>query len=120
MKTMGDSHNLDLKSDVLLLADVFEKFINVCIEYYGLDLVTISAVLNVWDAALKVIRVKLELISDIDTYLFVEKGMKGGISYTTTRYSKANNKYMKSYDDSKPSKYITYLDVNNFCGCAMS
>ena len=58
--------------------------------------------------------VELKLISDIDMYLFVEKGMKGGISYICQR--QANSKYMKSYDDSKTSKYTTYLDTNNLYG----
>ena len=69
---------------------------------------------------LKMSGVKLELISDIDMYLFLKKYMRGGISCTAKRYSKANNKYMKSYDDSKPSKYITYLDINNLYGWTMS
>ena len=63
---------------------------------------------------------ELELISDIEMYLFVEKGMTGGISYIVKRFSKANNKYIKSYDNSKPRKYITYLDANNLYGWAMS
>ena len=53
-------------------------------------------------------------------YFFIEKGIRGGISYIAKRCSKANNKYMKPYNDSKPSKYITYLDAINLCVCAMS
>ena len=64
--------------------------------------------------------INLDLISDIDMHLFTEKRMKGGISYIAKRYSKANNKYMKCYDSSKESKYITYLDENNFYGWAIS
>ena len=64
--------------------------------------------------------IELELISDIYMYLFVEKRMRGRISYITKRYSKANNKYMKSYDNKKPSKYITFLNANNLCGSTMS
>ena len=64
--------------------------------------------------------IELELISDIYMYLFVEKRMRGRISYITKRYSKANNKYMKSYDNKKPSKYITFLDANNLYGSTMS
>ena len=52
-------------------------------------------------------------------YLFVEKGMREDNYYVANRYRKANNKYMTSYDDSKPSKYITYLDANNLHGWAM-
>ena len=68
----------------------------------------------------KMTEIKLELISNIDVHLFVEKGMRGGIFYIAKWYTKANNKYMKSYDDSKPSKYIMYFDVNNFFGRAIS
>ena len=64
--------------------------------------------------------IELELISDIDMHLFIEKGMGGGISYIAKRHSKANNKSIKSYDDKKSSKYIMYLDANNSYGWAMS
>ena len=60
--------------------------------------------------------VKLEKIIDIDMYLFIEKGLRGGISYIAKRYSKANNKYIKDYDPTKPSIYIQYLDMNNLHG----
>ena len=68
---------------------------------------------------LKMTGIKLDLISDIDIHLFIEEGMKGGISYIPKRHSKANNKYMECYDSSKESKYITYLDANNLYGWAM-
>ena len=63
---------------------------------------------------------ELGQISNIDMYLFIEKGMKEGISYIAKRYSKANNKYMQSYNESKPSKYIMHLDLNNLYGWAIS
>ena len=69
---------------------------------------------------LKMTEIRLELISDIDMYLFVEKGIRGDISYIAKRFSKANNKYMQSYDDKKPSKYIINLDENNLYGWAVS
>ena len=69
---------------------------------------------------LKMTGVKLEKISDIDQYLFIEKGTRGGISYMAKRYTKANNKYMCDYDSNKPSKFITYLDKNNLYGSSMS
>ena len=65
---------------------------------------------------LKMTGVKLEKLSDIDMYLFVEKELRGGISYIAKRYAKANNKYMKNYDPAKPSKYISYRDMNNLYG----
>ena len=69
---------------------------------------------------LKMTSVKLEKISDIDKCLFIEKGSRGGISYITKRYAKANNKYMNDYDTKKPSTFITYLDKNNLYGWSMS
>ena len=64
--------------------------------------------------------VKLEKISDTDMYLFIEKGLRGGISYIAKRYARANNKYTKDYDSKKLSIFINYLDMNNLYGWAMS
>ena len=69
---------------------------------------------------LKMTSVKLEKISDIDKYLFIEKGLKGGISYIAKRYAKANKKYMNDYDPKKPATFRTYLDMNNLYSWAMS
>ena len=69
---------------------------------------------------LKMTEIKLELISDIDKYYFVEKGLSGGISYISKRFSEANNKCMKNYDPAKESKYIIELDANNLYGWGMS
>ena len=69
---------------------------------------------------LKMTGAELGLISDIDMYLFIEEGMRGGISYITRRFIKASNKYMKCYDSSKESKFIVYLDANNLYRWAMS
>ena len=109
------------EKDVLLLADVLEKFIGTCLKYYGLDLCQyfISPGLSS-NAMLKMTAIKLERISDIDKYLFIEKGLRGGISYIAKRYSKANNKYINDYDPKKPSTFISYLDMNNLYGWAMS
>lgn len=86
MKKMGDFHDLCLKTEVLLLADIFAKFISVCLEYYewGLCHCFRSPGLS-WDAMLKMTVVELDLISEIDMYLFVEKGIRGGISYIVER-----------------------------------
>ena len=121
MKNMGDYHDHYLKKDVLLLADVFEKFIDTCLKYYELDPCHYFHAPGLsWDAMLKMTGVKLEKISDIDQYLFIEKGLGGGISYIAKRYAKANNKYMCDYDPNKPSTFITYLGKNNLYGWAMS
>ena len=98
-------------NDVLLLADVFEKFIDTCLKFYGLDPCHYFSSPGLsWDAMLKMTGVKLEKISDIDKYLFIEKGLRGGISYIAKRYSDSNNKYMKNYDPKKPLKFIILFD----------
>ena len=118
---MGDYHNHDSKKDGLLLAHVFEKFIDTCLRFYRLDpcYYFCSPGLS-WDAILKMTGVKLEKIFDIDMYWFIEKGLRGGISYIAKRYSGANNKYIENYDPAKPLKYISYLHMNNLYGWAMS
>ena len=104
--------------DVLLLT---EKFIDVCLEYYGLDpCYYFSSPGLSLGAILKMTEKDLEVISDIDRYLFIEKGMSKCISYIAKTHSEANNKHMKCYDSSKESKFITYLDANNLYGWTMS
>ena len=99
----------------------FEKFVSPCLDFYRLDPCHYFSSPGLsWDAMLKMTRTELDLISDIDMHLFIEKGMRGGISYISKRHSKANNKYMECYDSSKKSKSITYLDANNLYGWTMS
>ena len=104
------------------MADVFENFRNNSLEHYKLDPAHYFTVPGLaWDACLKTTGVNLELLSDPDMLLMVEKGIRGGISMISNRYGKANNKYMEgSFDKNKPSKYIQYLDANNLYGSAMS
>ena len=121
LKNMGEYHDLYLQSDILLLADVFESFRKTCLEYYKLDPCHYFTSPGLsWDAMLKMTNIKLELMTDIDMFQFIEKGLRGGISYIANRYGEANNKYMKEYDEKAPSKYIMYLDANNLYGWAMS
>ena len=102
MKAMKGYHELYLKCDVLLLADVSEKFRNNSLKNYGLRLShCLSAPSLSWDAMLNMTKVELGLIPNPDMYIFFEKGTRGGVSYISTRYSKSNNKYLKSY---KPNK----------------
>ena len=121
LKNMGEYHDLYLKSGILLLADVFENFRKTCLQYYKLDPCHYFTSPGLsWDAMLKMTDIKLELMTDIDMFQFIEKGMRGGISYIANRYGKSNNTYMKTYDEKAPSKYIMYLDANNLYGWAMS
>lgn len=121
MRSMRSYHDLYLESDVLLLADVFENFRDVCLENYKLDPTWYYTAPGLaWDAALKITKVELELLTDYDQLLMIEKGIRGGVSMISTRYGKANNPYMKEYDPNLPTKYITYLDANNLYGWAMS
>ena len=120
-KCLGDYHDLHLKSDKLFLADVIENFRKMCLKVYHLDLVKfLSAPELVWEAALKKTEVKLELLTDIDTLLMVEKEIRGGICHAIHQYAKANNKYMKDYDKNRESSYLKYCDVNNLYGWPMS
>ena len=120
MKTMKDYHDLYLKCDVLLLADVFEKCRNKSLKNYGVcPSHCLSAPDLSWDAMLKMTKIKLELITDPDMDIFFEKGTRGGISNLSNIHSKTNNKYLQSYAK-QVSKHIMYLDPNNLYGYAMS
>ena len=119
IKTMGEYHDLYLGSDVLLLTDVFESFRKTCLQYYKLDPCHYFTSPGLsWDAMLKMTNIKLELMTDIDMFQFIEKGMRGGVSYIANRYGNANNRYMIEYDEKAPSKYIMY--ASNLYGWAMS
>ena len=102
-KTLGDYHDLYVKTDVALLADVFENFRNLCQEQYALDPAHYYTSPGLsWDALLKKTGVELELFTDLEMHLFVERGMRGGISMVSKRYAKANN----------PLKYRTMTPAN--------
>ena len=121
VKNMGEYHDLYLKSDVLLLADVFKSVRKTCLQYYKLDSCHYFTSPGLsWDAMLKMTDIILELMIDVDMFQFIETGMRGGVRYITNQYGKANNKYMKKYNEKAPSKYIMYLDANNLYGWAMS
>ena len=118
---LGDYHDTYLKSDILLLADVFEKFRNVCLHHYGLDPCHYYTSPGLaWDAVLKMTGIELELITDIDQYKFIESAIRGGISMITTRYAAANNSYCpRTFNPFKPMTHIIYLDTGNLYGHAM-
>ena len=120
-QNMGDYCDLYCRTDVLLLADVFETFRKTCMKHYSLDPAHYFTSPGLsWDALLKKTGVELELLTDYDQHLFIEKGMRGGISMVSKRYAKANNPLIEGYDPSKPTTYIPYLDANNLYGWAMS
>ena len=122
MKTFKDYHKLYNITDVLLLADVFENFRNLCLKIYGLDpAYYFTAPGLAWDACLKMTNINLELLSDPNMLLMFEKGIRGGISIISNRYGEANNKYMGNrFNKKKLKKYLMYLDANNLYGDAMS
>ena len=98
-----------------------EKFIDTCVKYDRLDPCHYFSSPGLsWDAMLKMKNIELEKISDIDKFLFIEKGLRGGIFYIAKNHSKANNKYFNDYDPQKPSTFVSYLDMNNLYGWAMS
>ena len=121
-ENLGDYHDVYLKSDVLLLADVFQCFRKNCLKNYELDPANYYTLPGLsWDALMKKSGVELELLTDIDMHLMFEKGLRGGISMVSHRYSKANNKYLPdTYDPNIDSSYLMYLDANNLYGWSMS
>ena len=121
IKNLGEYHDLYVQSDTLLLADVYENFRNMCLNICELDPVYFASVPGLaWQACLKKTGVKLELITDYDKVLMIEKVFRGGICQATHRYAKANDKYLKNYNKYIESSYIEYLDANNLYGWAMS
>ena len=116
MEMIKNYHNLYLKCDVLLLADVFEKFRDNSIKNYGLfpsHYLSTPLMLNMT-------KVELQLIPDLDIYIFCEKVTRDGVFYIPKRYSKANNKYLKSSDTKQKSKHVIYLDASNLYGYVIS
>ena len=122
IRNMGEYHDLYLRTDVVLLADVFESFRRVCFENYGLDPSHFYTVPGLaWKACLKQMGVSLKLLLEPHMLLMFERGIRGGITESMHRWAAANNPYMGSkYHPSKPTKYLQYLDANNLYGWAMS
>ena len=121
INNFGDYHDLYVKRDTLLLADVFENFRQARLKSYELDPAHFISLPGLaWQACLKKTDVELELLTDYDMLLMIEEDIRGGICHAIHRYAKANNHYMKDYGKNKECSYIQYLDANNLYGAAMS
>ena len=120
-RTLGDYHDLLNRTDVLLLADVFEAFQKACLRQYGLDPAHYYTSPGLsWDTLLKKTSIELELLINYYQHLFIKKGVQGGISMMSKRHARANNPRVEGYDPEKPNNHILYLDANNLYGWAMS
>ena len=120
-KTLGEYSDLYMKTDILLLADVFEQFRSSSHKTYQLDPAHYYTLPGyTWNAMLKYTKCNLEIIKEVDMLLMIEKGIRGGVAQVCNRYSEANNKYMPNYDSQRDSNFLLYLDVNNLYGWAMS
>ncbi|GFW20270.1 uncharacterized protein TNCV_1855921 [Trichonephila clavipes] len=121
IKILREYSDLYIKTDVLLLNDIFGNFRSMCMKAYNLDLAWYYTAPGLsWDSMLKFTKVKIELLMDYDMYLFVEKCIQGGISLYSNRYARANNKYLPNLELSRPENVLLYLDVNNLYNWAMS
>ncbi|XP_051161514.1 uncharacterized protein LOC127281705 [Leptopilina boulardi] len=117
---ISDYVDLYMKTDVLLLVDIFENFREQCLQAYRLDPAHYYTTPGLtWDVMLKFTNVRLELITDIDKLMFVERGVRGGISQCSNRYASANNPYMEKFNENEETKYIMYYDANNLYGWGM-
>ena len=117
LENLGQYHDLYVQSDTLLLADAFENFRDMCIKEHELDPTYFLSLPGLaWQACLKKTNIELELLTDYDMLPMVEEGVRGGIYHSIHRYAKANNKYMKNYNNNEESSYIQYLDANNLYG----
>ena len=120
-RNLGEFQDIYLKVDVLLLAAVFETFRKSCIKEFELDPAHFCSIPGLsWEAALRKTNVVLDLLSDIDMIIMIEKGIRGGISCAMTHHIKANNPEVPSYNPNESNSFITYLDVNNLYGWALA
>ncbi|KAL5249225.1 hypothetical protein ACHWQZ_G018174 [Mnemiopsis leidyi] len=121
LQCLGDLHDLYVTTDVLLLADVLEKYRKMCWDRMGLEaLCYVSLPSLTFDACLKLTKTKLEIVKDIDMLQMIELGIRGGISVISHRHAKANNPEIPNFDPSLPESYLLYIDANNLYGYAMS
>ena len=114
LQNLGGVHDLYMETDVMLLADVFEYFRDFSLREYGLDPAHFCTAPGLsWVAALKYTKVKLEIPTDPNMHLFIDKGLTGGISMIVNQYAKANNPNVEGYNSNLPTTHIAYVDCNN-------
>ena len=118
INNLGEYHDLYLRTDVILLANIFESFRKVCFDNHGLDPAHFYTAPGLaWKACLKKTRIRLELLLDPDMLLIFERGIRGGLTQSVHRWAKAINPYMGSeYTPREPTRYLQYLDTNNLYG----
>ena len=121
MKNLGEYQDIYLKTDALLLSNVFEAFRNTCLKHYKFDPAHFYMSPGLaWKACLKRTGIELELLTDPDMLLMFERGIQGGITQAVHRYAEANNKYMSDkFNPKEESSFLQYLDANNLYGWAM-
>ena len=119
---LGDYHDLYLRTDVVLLANMYEAFREMCLEHYKLNPAHFYTSPELaWKVCLKHTGIRLELLTDPDMLLMFERGIRGGITQAVCKYAAANNPYMgDKFDPNEDTTYLQYLDANNLYGWAMS
>ena len=118
---MGEYHDLYVRSDVGQLSDVFENFRSLCLKIYELDpSYFVSTPGFAFEAMLKCTKVKLELLTDKEMVVMVEKGIRGALTQVVKKHAVANHKYLPNYDSLKKSVFLQNLDANNLYGYAMN
>ena len=121
IKNLGEYHDLYMQADTAQLSDVFENFRYLCLKDYDLDpTYFVSAPSLAFEAMLKMTKVKIELLTDIDMILMTEKAIRGSLTQAVRKHGIANNKYLFTYDKTKKSVFLQYLDAKNLSGYAMN
>ena len=119
---LGDYHDLYLRTDVALLANMYEAFRDTCLKHYKQDPAHFCTSPGLaWKACLKHTGIRLELLTDHDMLLMFERGIRGGITQAVCKYASANNKYLgDKFNPNEDTTYLQYLDANNLYSWAMS
>lgn len=114
LKTFRQFHDLYMESDVMLLADVFERFRNDSLKNYGLDPAHFATAPGLsWHACLKMTKIRLDVVRDPDMNMFIDKSGPGGMSEATTPYLRANNPKVAGYNPDLITTWMLLLDCNN-------